>query len=75
MRQKQAAKYAACFCGAVAWPHRKGYCASGAGLRYMTRTVYGEPDDAAPGLSKGGEAESDEALEFFTALASSAEPR
>jgi hypothetical protein len=77
MRKKQAAKYGVCECGTPPWPHRRGYCATGAALRLMQRTAYGPAPDDAPGLVKGDptvEAEA-EVFAFFDAVASGREPR
>lgn len=73
MRKVQAAKYGRCQCGTPPWPHRRGYCASGAGLTYMVRTTYGEPP-AAPGLARTSTTSAeDELFGFFDALAASSE--
>lgn len=40
MRKKQKAKYGVCECGAVPWPHRRGYCISGAAYRFMVRDMF-----------------------------------
>jgi hypothetical protein len=64
MRRAQRKKYGVCLCGAVFWPHRSGYCASGAASAYMTQIVFGPPPEG-PGLAKGG----DDVFAFFEALA------
>jgi hypothetical protein len=76
MRQKQGAKYAVCRCGALPWPHRKGYCTSGAGLAYMHRTCYGPSPEEGPGLAKNAPpADGEDPFAFFEALASVAQKR
>lgn len=41
-RRREAEKYRVCECGAVPFPHRRGWCSSGAAELYMLRKVYGE---------------------------------
>jgi hypothetical protein len=74
MRKAQAAKYGVCNCGTPPWPHRRGYCATGAALRLMHRTCYGPAPEEAPGLVKSAPPDpGDEAFAFFDALASGRE--
>lgn len=75
MRKKQPAKYAVCECGTPPWPHRRGYCTSGAGLRFMTAEAYGPPPENAPGLAKVDPGDVEDVFAFFDALASGVEPR
>ncbi len=63
MRKKQRDKYGVCECGAVPWPHRRGYCVGGAAYRYMVADVF---DLRGVHLDRALE---DEAFNFFEGLA------
>lgn len=61
-------KYAPCECGTPWFPHRRGYCRSGAGERFMLVKAFGPPPElVVPVLAD------DDPFAFFEALASKRE--
>lgn len=46
-RRREAAKYRVCDCGKVWFPHRLGWCQSGAADRYAFRKMYGDENEVA----------------------------
>lgn len=50
MRKASPNKYGKCECAALPWPHRRGYCLSGAADRYWNFQVFGPPPEEANGI-------------------------